>query len=95
MHAHDVDPSQRAQCTRGHRGGEPIGWSPVDDATERGLTAGAKEHRVTQIAQGAEESQGDQVLGGTLPEAKSRVEDQLLWRDAKRAATRRDRRHLL
>ena len=50
---------------------------------------------MTQIAQGAEESQGDQVLGGTLPEAKSRVEDQLLWRDAKRAATRRDRRHLL
>ena len=41
MHAHDVDPSKRAECTRGHGGGESIGWSPVDDATERGLAAGA------------------------------------------------------
>jgi len=50
---------------------------------------------VAQITQGAEKAQGDQVLGRTLAESEAGIQDQLLRRDAKRAAACRDRRHLV
>ena len=50
---------------------------------------------MAQIPQGAEEAKADEVLGGTLPEAESRVEDQPLGRNAKRPTARSDRCHLV
>ena len=95
MHAHDVDPSQGAERARGHGGGEAVGRRPVDNASERGLAAGAKEHRVAQITQGAKEAQAHEILRGTLPETESGIEDQPLWRNPEGAAACRNRRHLI
>ena len=82
MHAHDIDPSKGSERARGHRGRKAVSWGSIDDASQRGLAAGAKEHGVAQITQGAEEAQGDEVLGRALPEAESRIKDEALGRDA-------------
>jgi hypothetical protein len=94
MHAHDVDTSKCAERARGHGGGEAVGWGPVDDPPERGLAAGAEQHWVAQITQGAEEAQAGEVLGGTLPKAESRVKDQPFGCNAESSAARRNRHHL-
>ena len=95
MHAHDIDPSKGSERARRHRGSQAVGWRSIDDASQRGLAARAKEHGVAQITQGAEEAQGDKVLGWTLPEPESGVEDQPLRRNAESATARCDCRHLV
>jgi hypothetical protein len=95
MHAHDIDPSKGSECARGHRGRQAVSWRSVDDAPQRGLAARAKEHGVTQITQGTEEAQGDEVLGWALPKAESRVEDQPLRRNTQSATARGDCHHLV